>query len=644
MPSTKRSLVNTGGDQSDGKRQRRTLLDKARNYGMRRDQTNHLVDDMQVESNKLTERNSSDIDEDPTTLLEDLQRRLAAFDQVNKKYDMLIAGLRARDEDGRTHRSAVPVVVENYSNAIRARTKAAQASLNRDGELIKTLQSENAQLTDQLATKTAECVEFKQQTKELERWKKLASDQATQIKVLKATDTSTKAANENLDNEIRGLRKTNSELRESYSGILGQKHDAHVVNASLAEDGRAPERSLKDARTQLKKSNAQLQETRPQLEEAKRQLEENKTQLAKVEIQLEEAKAQAARRKTQRDRSIQESTAKGDENKKLLGHILELKSRVAADKTLHVDLESMLQGRDEADFQRRGCLISKLSLLRGKPPIYVASLMGSPQWSCLADLDDTTPCSPIDLLKDINYKIILTWLRISTRDPERLVSILWDIWAVLEGTLVYSSDINTVACALITTMKRIFELFSRGLISELGFWIAAQIVCSLQFWKIREMDLADILPQNRFDRHTDWPLVLAGLSRILALDTNEPNDRDGGLFESLEAAAEKFPETCRCFSVEIDDEPARVVLCHLPALAEVLVMIQFSDRRCVLWHDGEEKCSVMEHASWAVWLRLDRGRNGTCWYMVVDDEMEPWLIERFERKKPPDQDLDRLSR
>lgn len=292
----------------------------------------------------------------------------------------------------------------------------------------------------------------------------------------------------------------------------------------------------------------------------------------------------------------------------------------------------------------QGHLAIGSSLMLGRPPMVLQLGVTIPRLPHMQLLNETLADRSIDLRRDINYKLMLVSSYLSTSDRGRATPLLWDVWAVLEGTEVYTEDIEAVTSAVASVARTVFRLFSDGSITDIGFWIATQMVCSLLRWDFHEMALEGILPLDHPSRRIDRPLVVAGLSRFLGfdLDAHLMDPLRNELFASFEGCVERFPEVFKLFKGVVEGKWTPVILCDLSDSAEILVLIQDPMRQCVIWHDGATKCSVVEHES-VKWLRLDRARFGQSMYISIDGDLGLWMVKRFGYIDTPDCDLDRLN-
>lgn len=277
----------------------------------------------------------------------------------------------------------------------------------------------------------------------------------------------------------------------------------------------------------------------------------------------------------------------------------------------------------------RGCLVSGSSVLEGRPPMVVSQTNPVPPKSC--SHPETS------LAVDIRYKIIMATLYLSTPGERGYLQQLWGIWASLEGAEIQSDDMAALACSLISAANRVFRLFLDGTVDDLGFWITAQIVCSVRPWAFEEFDLSDILPPDHPGHQITRPLVCAGVSRILMSATgsqNEAADKSDGLFASLRTAAAISPDNCKHFATEMDRNPVNAVLYLLhdadaDDAREVLIMLETTNGDCILWHDRAENCVVFQGQGFAMWLRLARADLGCPLEFPVPADLGVWTVERL---------------
>ncbi|KAL8762224.1 MAG: hypothetical protein Q9184_001741 [Pyrenodesmia sp. 2 TL-2023] len=221
--------------------------------------------------------------------------------------------------------------------------------------------------------------------------------------------------------------------------------------------------------------------------------------------------------------------------------------------------------------------------------------------------------------------------------PTQCQTRLWGIWATLEGTKIQSEDMATLAGSLLSAANQIFRLFLKGAENDLGFWITAQIVCSVMPWAFQEFDLSKTLPPDHPSHRSTRPLVCAGVSRILMSATGSQDEagKSYGLFTSLRSAAVNAPDNCKYFTTEIDHNPVNAALYLLHGVNigdawEVLILLETVTGDCIFWHDEAEKCVVFASEDFAIWLKLVRVASGHPLQFRVPDELGGWMEEQFE--------------
>ncbi|KAL8903836.1 MAG: hypothetical protein Q9207_003666 [Kuettlingeria erythrocarpa] len=600
---------------------------------------------------------------------------IAQLEERNKQYETQVANQaanhREKDEEiGRACTSAERLErrLKALESDLQHRSEelaAANAQLQASTEKVQEIEKERDERSLIATSKSEEVVKLESRiaTMKSDMTEKLQSGQAileksqATIKKHESTIASTHTAVEEGSRRLQGLqqqveglerqlseKKTEVSTRDSSVASLKQKlrrtSDLHLQAARQEDRAR---RELIRSRRKIQALCLALQVFAKQTEDLgvalgvrSQQSIIHKAELKDLKQLLSRSEDRAAvceqRIQIERDDAIGEMSvllgvSDGD-YRKTLGR-------------LSVDTSSWRCG---ALRRPRRCLVITSSLLKGRPPVIGIP----PQPFCLSLSQETTPESATPGVKDINHKLtLLSLYNDQAAVDDRCVQLLWSIWAVLEGTDIQPRDVATVACAVTSAAKRMFHLFSEGSLSDLGFWITAQIVCSLVHRGFEEMELYDILPPDHPSHQSDRPLVSAGVSRILRWHrvTTDKEDISHGLFASMESCVGRFPRSCTSFQTSIDDSPAQAFIHHAAAEGTVLVLLKLATGDCLLWHDDAIKCTLFERA-FAMWIRLDRGQHGAPLCMEgpwsVDSGMssETWMKDRFKEVRPPDSDFE----
>ncbi|KAI4125337.1 MAG: hypothetical protein LQ338_004319 [Usnochroma carphineum] len=464
-----------------------------------------------------------------------------------QEHEQTISNLGKTINDQTTQLQGLQEQVKRLQDSVSDKEKTLLDSRSRDQEHEQTISKLGRTINDQ----TTQLQGLQEQVKRLQDG---VSDKETRL-----SEQIKKA--ESLGNKLS---------RTSDLHLQTNREKLHVENEKANVD-----RALQKLTQQHKKSEANLTVCLDEIGRMHDELQKRQDELDAIKRSLSRAEERAISydRRNQEDR---------DNVPLELQNLLGVSPGAHHDTLRRLNVDSITWPCDKPG-HHRGCLIGTSSLLHGRPPMVVHRSETPPPlaWSALSQAT-----LPAPLVKDVNYKLVLTLLYLST-PGEKFIQLLWGIWAVLEGIQIHSDDVAAVACAVTSVAKRIFQLSSDDTVSDLGFWITAQIVCSLLPWGFDRLDLNDVLPSDHPSHQTDRPLVSAALSRLSLCETGSQHtgDRTNDLFVSLETCAARFPDLCKSFGTLIDGNPAKAVLCNLPETAEVLVLVQTVSGDCVLWHD-----------------------------------------------------------
>lgn len=573
-----------------------------------------------IRSNRYFEARILGLQSEATARSEDAKSTAASRDREleaqrskwQRESDRLSSALlseQKRHED--TRNELAKVVIERDEWSRKAASFEAQSNLNHRNAVSQTDKKEELDRTISAVRQTVE-------------------DQTTQIQALReevnglnnqifAKETEISAQLRKVQDLGQKLQKTSDLHRqEARERALAEVDARRKANALEQRDMEA--RSLYGAlQDKYSESQAKLRTCADQLEQKSHDLEELKLSLSKSE---ERVIAYGQRNVEDHDNATLEIKA-------LLGVIPgDLRDTL---RRFGIDSKAWC-GTELGSHQ--GCLISGSSVLGGRPPMVMHRINTASPLSGPHLPQEMFPVPRLSLVVDIRYKIILTMLYLSNAGERGYTPHLWGIWATLEGTKIQSDDMATLAGSLMSAGIRIFRLFSEGTVDDLGFWITAQIVCSVMPWAFQEFDLNDILPPDHPGHRSTRPLVCAGVSRILmsATGSQDEADKSYGLFASLRNAAVISPDSCKHFTAEIDHNPVNAVLYLLQGVDiddEVLILLETVTGDCIFWHDKAEKCVVFASEGFAISLRLDRVDLGCPLQFRVPVELGGWMVEHF---------------
>ncbi|KAL8927702.1 MAG: hypothetical protein Q9208_002117 [Pyrenodesmia sp. 3 TL-2023] len=532
------------------------------------------------------------------------------LESQNTRDDLLSEQKRHED----TRNEMVRVATERDEWSRKAASFEAQSDLNHQNAVAQTDQKEELDRTISTVRQTVE-----EQTVQIRGLREEVNDLHNQIfaketehraQLKKVEDLGHKLdSTSNLHRkEARERAVAEGDLRRKASALEQHEMEARNLYGALQD-------KYSDSQTKLKMWADQLELKSRELEDLKRSLSQSEERVIAHD-----------------QRNVQDRDNATLEIKALLGVIPgDLRD------TLHrLSIDSEAWRCTGLGFHQ-GCLLIGSSVLDGRPPMVMdqsntASPLPRPDLQ-----QETFPGPRSSLVVDIRYKIILTMLYLSNPVERRFIPQLWGIWATLEGTKIQSDDMGTLVGSLMSAANRIFRLFSEGTVDDLGFWITAQIVCSMMPWAFQEFDLSDILPPDHPSHRSTRPLVCAGVSRILMSVTGSQNEagKSCGLFASLRSAAASSPDSCKHFTTEIDQNPANAVLYLLHGVdnadaREVLILLETVTGDCIFWHDKAEKCVVFASEDYATWLRLACVDSGRPLHFRIPDELGEWMEEQFE--------------
>ncbi|KAL9028004.1 MAG: hypothetical protein Q9196_003565, partial [Gyalolechia fulgens] len=406
-----------------------------------------------------------------------------------------------------------------------------------------TSNNENVILSAQVTNLQAD---LSTKTKDLQSAHATLQDQSKRVSQLQQEATTAAKANTTLSLQIRALlgdlevktrdlRSTQGVLDESASKIqeleeansiaqrsletcqsqtvgLQDQHQAQFnATGSRLQDviSRAKTRytilskKLFEANLEIRTRDTQIQKLTEDAKNVQQTMLSNDTRFRQSLDQYKQRLKKAEKRANELDRTVQEDRRSWMQEIKVLVGVEDGDHRKLLDclGIPHTSWRCTIQGHHQ------GCLNIQSSMLQGRRPLQLRARF--------RDIGDG-PTSA----EDINLQLIKVSLGTESVKTGQSTSLLWDLWALLEGAMIHSNCVEQIACAAASVTKHLFQLFSQGNITDLEFWIAAQIFCTLLPWGFAELDLDNILLPTLSCHQINRPLVTAAFSRIYVSRTS----------------------------------------------------------------------------------------------------------------------------
>ncbi|KAL8659585.1 MAG: hypothetical protein Q9202_007052 [Teloschistes flavicans] len=282
-----------------------------------------------------------------------------------------------------------------------------------------------------------------------------------------------------------------------------------------------------------------------------------------------------------------------------------------------------------------GCLHPQ-SIIRGHSfRVFNAGQMQTERGSPVTDAGDSDPF----FVAFCQHIVRLCLCMDQTAANDNITLLLWDIWGNLECSTLTNQQISRIANPLASLLSRISRNFSRGILSDLGFWLVGQLASLFSCWG--HVDLLNI--DGFYDRykgfeHGEGLLVAAGRHQILhgRQDSQRTRVIAQSVRDGLLGTVERFPDSCRKFRAEIDSSIFNVCMFHLEDDGEDLWVLEAEGGEVLLWHGSSESCKMIEKG-YAVWIHLMRPKPLDTLMVLphvqMDSQMGRWLCDQYGQKK-----------
>ncbi|KAL9027417.1 MAG: hypothetical protein Q9196_004053 [Gyalolechia fulgens] len=554
---------------------------------------------------------------DLTTKTKDLQSTRATLQDQSKR----VSQLQQEATTAANANTAVSAQVKNLQADLTTKTKDLQSTrttLQDQSKRIAQLQQDattaakaNTTLSLQVRVLLGD-VEVK--TRDLRSTQGVLDESASKIQELEGANSIARRSLEACQSQVVGLQDQQRNLQAQFNATESRLQDEICRTkkhyATLTE-------KWFEASSEIRTRDTQIQKLTDDAKDVQQTMLSNDARFRQRLDQYKQRLEEAEKRANELDRTVQENRRSWMQEIKVLVGVEDGDHRKLLDclGIPHTGWSVAAEGRHQ------GCLNSQSSMLQGRRPF------------------PTSAATPLHFTKDINLQLIKVSLGTASAKTGQSTSLLWDLWALLEGTTVQSTSMEQIACAVASLTKHLFQLFSQGNITDLEFWIAAQIFCTLLPWGFAELDLDNILLPTLSCDQIDRPLVTAAFSRI-HVSRKSGSGLPKALFTSFEICAKEFPDQCKCFHASMDGSRQRVALLHLVSHEEVLLLVEDTKGSCVLWHDEKVKCGLFDY-HFRNWLRVDRGGDNPSLLIEVNDDLLSWMAANFSFSRPPDHELSR---